>query len=232
MDLYAIFTFAGLDFRMQYREAIRSAWDITADALRKTTVHPGGSVLRKAIRMNVVSFPAQIPVLLKQPPADMQWRMVLLYFVRGWSQPAIAARFGVPMHRIAKSLNEWSIRALALGYVQVIDPKAFASCCGVDVECGNNRGTEEIRLVEIGPPLMRPESRLLDSPDRSGDFVTALDVTIAHCEELRGDFWMRAVRILQDLRAAATALDLQGEQTEGLFELRAREEERVSHAVA
>ena len=84
--------------------------------------HCGG-----AVRANIVSFPSQIPTLLKQPSADMQWRVVLLFFVRGWSASRIGARFNVPRHRIWKTLNSWSVRALALGYVQVIDPEAFAA---------------------------------------------------------------------------------------------------------
>src|SRR6478609_2098441 len=88
-----------------------------------TPVHPGSETLRRALRGNIVSFPSQIPALLKCPPADTQWRIVLLFFVRGWSSSKIAARFSVPRHRIWKILNGWSVRALALGYIQVIDPE-------------------------------------------------------------------------------------------------------------
>src|ERR1700674_596364 len=103
------------------------------------------------MRRNIVSFPSQIPTFLKQPPADMQSRMVLLYIVRGWSSAKIAARFNVPAHWILKSLNAWSVRALALGYVQVVDPQAFTACCHAEVEYGTNRDTEEIRFAEVGP---------------------------------------------------------------------------------
>ena len=108
------------------------------------TVLPGISLLRRAVRMNVVSFPAQVPVLLKQPPADMQWRMVVLYFVRGWSQRAIAARFGVPVHRISGALNEWSVRAVAFRYVQVID---HAACLRLGFE---SETQERCRHSELG----------------------------------------------------------------------------------
>ncbi|HEY1203654.1 MAG: hypothetical protein ABSH46_19575 [Bryobacteraceae bacterium] len=220
--LYAIFMFPGLDFCMPLRERIsREAVD---EGLRKTTVHPGGSVLRRAIRMNIVSFPAQIPVLLKQPQADTQWRMVLLYFVRGWSQPAISARFGVPIHRVSRSINEWSIRALALGYIQVIDPKAFAACCGVDAEYEASRGNEEIRLAAVRPLLARQESGLSGSPAESGDLIATLDAAIAHCDEWGDEFWARAGALLRDLRAVAAGR-LRHEPP-------IREEERVSHAVA
>jgi hypothetical protein len=70
----------------------------------------------------------------------MQCRMVLLFFVHGWSSVDIAARFDVPKHVVWGILNEWSARALALGYIQVIDPEAFAACCRMDNEYGINRG--------------------------------------------------------------------------------------------
>jgi hypothetical protein len=59
--------------------------------------------------------------------------MVVVYFVSCWSAANIAARFHVPKHQAWKVLNEWSIRALALGYVQVIDEEAFATVCRVDL---------------------------------------------------------------------------------------------------
>jgi len=92
-------------------------------------LHPGSIVLRRAIRSNVVSFPSQVPVFLKQNPAGMQWRAVMLYFVLGWSSPRIAARFQVPTHRIWQILEDWSVRAFALGYLQILDADAFAACC-------------------------------------------------------------------------------------------------------
>jgi hypothetical protein len=62
----------------------------------------------------------------------MQRRVVLLFFVHGWSAVTIAARFNVPKHVIWGVLNDWSVRALALGCIQVIDPEAFDICCRVD----------------------------------------------------------------------------------------------------
>ena len=191
---------------------MQSARDAVGDALRKTTVHPGGSLLRRAVRMNIVSFPAQVPVLLRQPAAEVQWRMVLLYFVRGWSQPAISARFGIPIHRISKAINDWSIRALALGYVQVIDAKAFAVCCGVECEDPICFGASEPRLAEV---------RALPAPPGGSpiDVLASLDLAIARCEEGHDEFWIGAATLLRDLRMAASA------------RLRQRDEERVSHAV-
>jgi hypothetical protein len=90
------------------------------------------TVLRRAIRENAVSFPSRVPILLKGPPEEIQWRSVLLYFVRGWTATAIAARFHIPVHRIWHILNQWAIRATALGYIQVIDLELFTACCRLD----------------------------------------------------------------------------------------------------
>ena len=240
---------------MHFIDRTSSSRDTACEARLKTPVHPGSSVLRRAVRGGIVSFPAQIPVLLKQPSADMQWRVVLLYFVRGWSSARIGARFDVPKHQIRKTLNQWSVRALALGYVQVIDQEAFAACCRDDTEGGMSRGVEEIQLAAVGTA---PDSVSLPMPDeepavdrarperRPADpLVAALDDAIVHCEEWRDEFWFRLAMLLREVRtAAAAALELQwpGERTDGLFAafpngksspqhgLRIREEEHVSHA--
>jgi len=114
----------------------RKNLDTGGSTLVQTPVYLDSSLLRKALRSNIVSFPSQVPVFLKQPPADVQWRVVLLFFVRGWSSSLIGARFGVPKHQIWRILKDWSIRALTLGYVQVIDRDAFALLCNKDPEYG------------------------------------------------------------------------------------------------
>ena len=113
----------------------------------KAPIYPGSAVLRRAVSRNIVSFPSQIQAFLRRPAADMQCRVVLLFFVRGWTSIQIAARFGVPKHVIRGTLNEWSVRALALGHIQVIDPEEFAICCRMDEEYGTKRATE--RFVSV-----------------------------------------------------------------------------------
>lgn len=242
-DTYAFFIPVGLDSSMHFMDEKRNASEIHSEERLQTPLHSGSAVLRRAMRRNVVSFPSQIPIFLKQPPADMQWRMVLLYFVRGWSSAKIAARFNVPAHWILKSLNGWSVRALALGYIQVIDPEGFATCCHADVEYGTNRDTEETRLAGVRPVLqsvpqpfpdaapamgaqlpVRPDgtrpSGPVDSPGNRLDLIAALDVAIAHCEEWRDEFWVRTATLLRDLRTVAVAaLEVQrsSEQADGLF---------------
>jgi hypothetical protein len=237
----------------------------------KTPIHPGSGILRRAIRMNIVSFPSQIPSFPKGSQADMQWRMVLLFFVRGWGVAKIAARFQVPNHRVWTLLNGWSVRAMAQGHVQVIDPEAFAVCCRDDVESGSGHDIDEVRLAEV-KPLMKSVGQAfpaaaaevgaealaawdgtragggpVDSTGERANLIAALDVAVAHCEEWRGEFWVRTATHLRDLRTAALAALEVGrlsERRDGFFAtsqsgkgslsvgLRVRDEERVSHAVA
>jgi hypothetical protein len=251
---------AVLDFSMHVMmDEKRNVPEISVERLQ-IPVHPGSETLRRAIRGNIVSFPSQIPSLLKQPAADTQWRIVLLFFVRGWSASRIAARFNVPRHRIWKILNGWSVRALALGHIQVIDPEAFAACCHLDVEYGAVDAAEEIestpvpwRLPEAVPAVQglaepagtRPGNGFADVPVTSADPIGALDAAIAQCEAWRDEFWVRTATLLRELRAVAAALELQrsSEQAADLFTalergnsslgqgIHVREEERVFHAV-
>jgi hypothetical protein len=229
--LYAIFMPAGLDFLMHFTvDEKRNSSDIGNEARLQAPLYPGSAILRRALRGNLVSFPSQIPILLKRPSADMQRRMVLLFFVLGWRSAKIAARFNVPKHHVWESLNEWSVRAMAVGYVRVIDPEAFAACCRV--EYGQDHETEEIPLAEVEPVLRNDV-----------DLIAAKDLAIAHCEESR----VRTATLLRDLIAAAATARKLGrgsEQTDGLFTvlqtgtsslqrgLRARGTEQVPHAVA
>jgi hypothetical protein len=116
--------------------------DEKEEASWKAPIYPGSAVLRRAVRQNIVSFPSQIQAFLRRPAADMQCRVILLFFVRGWTSIQIAMRFNVPKHVIRGILNDWSVRALALGYIQVIDPEEFAICCRMDDEYGTNRETD------------------------------------------------------------------------------------------
>ena len=112
---------------------------INSEAHLKTPVLPGSGALRRALRGNLVSFPARIPILLKAPPADMQW---------SWAD--IAVRFNVPKHQIKERLNEWSARALALGHIQIIDPQGFAASCQVDVEYGTGEPASHAAIERCG----------------------------------------------------------------------------------
>jgi hypothetical protein len=210
-----------LDFRMPMLQA--SALD-GANHESGRLLHPGNAMLRRAIQENLVSFPSQIPVFSRQARPEMQWKAVLLYFVRGWPVCDIAARFGVGGHRISKVVDEWATRAIALGYIQVIDPERFAAWSGREtasdaaavwrIEQRSGRGTS----VEVSrSPLTRVSEEIVVNdgnkgwrPDRSvqpanAGLVTALDVAIRRCEDRPGIFFGQAATLLRDLRSVIEA---------------------------
>lgn len=78
--------------------------------------------LRQLIRANRVSFPAQIPIFVRNAPPDLQFRSVHLYFLRGWSCEKIARRYGYSRFYIWQIVSEWKRHAVSLGYVQAIPP--------------------------------------------------------------------------------------------------------------
>jgi hypothetical protein len=73
--------------------------------------------LRDAIRAHRMTFPAQIPSFLRQHKRDVQWRAVVLYFVRGWTLERIAERYGVTHKRIGQMVRQWAAQAMRHGYV-------------------------------------------------------------------------------------------------------------------
>jgi len=84
--------------------------------LEKLTSHS----LRAAIWQHRVSFPSQIPIFEKQARADIQWRLVLLYFIHRWPLRELGKRYHLTPQRITQIVDKWRIRAIALGYIQEI----------------------------------------------------------------------------------------------------------------
>jgi hypothetical protein len=80
------------------------------------------STLREAIRANRISFPSQVPVFRKHDRADLQRKMVQLYFLFGWSCSRIGARYRLRRQRVNQILNTWKRRAVRIGYLQSIPP--------------------------------------------------------------------------------------------------------------
>jgi DNA-binding winged helix-turn-helix (wHTH) protein len=74
--------------------------------------------LRKAVRENRVSFPAQVPVFSRQPRPDIQWRLAELFFIRRWSCVDLAVRYGLSPGYIRLIIARWARRAAILGYLQ------------------------------------------------------------------------------------------------------------------
>lgn len=81
--------------------------------------------LRRAIQMDEASFPSQAPLFARQIRADIQWRLVVLYFVRNWTCAELGDRYGITPSRSAQIIGAWVARAVALGYLQEIPPAAI-----------------------------------------------------------------------------------------------------------
>ena len=92
----------------------------------------GNRTLQTLVRGNFVCFPAQAPVFGQKSRRDLQWRLAVLYFVRGWSTRSIADRYGLTRERCGQIISDWRIRAVALGYIQDVTPE----------------GTDLVRLAE------------------------------------------------------------------------------------
>ena len=82
----------------------------------------GNRALQLAVRRNLVCFPSQAPIFGKQPRRDVQWRLAVLYFIRGWSTREIARRYGLTRERCGQIISDWRIRAVNMGYIQDITP--------------------------------------------------------------------------------------------------------------
>lgn len=76
--------------------------------------------LRQAIQNGEVSFPAQVPTFPRQYNGEIQWRVVTLYFVRGWTCERLADRYGVTCNRVRQLLRSWVECAKARRYLQEI----------------------------------------------------------------------------------------------------------------
>ncbi len=83
----------------------------------------GNRTLQTLVRGNFVCFPSQAPVFGQKSRRDLQWRLAVLYFVRGWSTRTIADRYGLTRERCGQIISDWRIRAVALGYIQDVTPE-------------------------------------------------------------------------------------------------------------
>lgn len=99
----------------------------------------GNRTLQTLVRGNFVCFPAQAPAFGQKSRRDLQWRLAVLYFVRGWSTRTIADRYGLTRERCGQIISDWRIRAVALGYIQDVTPE----------------GTDLARLADSHPGTLR-----------------------------------------------------------------------------
>lgn len=189
-------------------------------------LHPGNAVLRRAIQENVVSFPSQVPVLSKPAHPDTQWRLVMLYLVRGWHTSDIGARYRIPAWRVSVIVHEWSVRAFASGCIQVIDGPRFEKLAGErsasEAVSTRVEPTEPV-AAPVGPVVIgqamaakphRPGSREREtgadaSPDsRQDGFLDALDLAIQRCEGRTGAFWLETISTLRSLKGTLESMRL------------------------
>jgi hypothetical protein len=68
--------------------------------------------LRKGIRANQISFPAQVPSFTKHDRPDLERKLAQLYYVLGWDCGHIGARYGLGSDRVCEILNAWKRRAV------------------------------------------------------------------------------------------------------------------------
>jgi hypothetical protein len=85
------------------------------------------ALLRTAIKRNLVSFPSQIRPFTNRSVADVQVRIVQLYFAHGWSVRHIGDRYNLRKDRVHTLLAQWRIRAIESGYIQEIEPGILAT---------------------------------------------------------------------------------------------------------
>lgn len=100
--------------------------------------------LRRAIRANRVSFPAQLPAFPGGAhDTDLQRRAAQLYFVLGWSCAGIAARYSLLPREARRMVTVWKQRAANAGYIQHIPPlTAIGQSAGGDPSLPANSGPE------------------------------------------------------------------------------------------
>jgi hypothetical protein len=81
--------------------------------------------LRLAVQANLVSFASPVPTFERHDRPDLQWKLVQLYFVMGWSCDAIGERYGLIHQRVRQILKTWKQRAVEMGFIQYIPPAEY-----------------------------------------------------------------------------------------------------------
>jgi hypothetical protein len=87
----------------------------------RTLDEAGNRVVRAGIRNNLVTFPSEVPVFRKTTRPDIQAKIAILYFLRGWSTAMIGERYRIGRQRVAQILTQWRLRAVRQGYIQLIN---------------------------------------------------------------------------------------------------------------
>jgi transposase-like protein len=129
----------------------------------------GNTLLRTAVKRNLVSFPAQVQPFMKRSSGDLQKRIVQLYFVRGWSVRNICRRYGLNKAMAHKLLAEWRVRAVESGYIQEIAPgmlDALAQEAHPEESSANVSVAQSNKIFQefTGPNTMHLEITLVPIP--------------------------------------------------------------------
>src|SRR6185312_10267807 len=116
----------------------------------------GNREIQTLIRGNFVCFPAQAPIFGERSRRNLQWRLAVLYFVRGWSARVIAERYGLRRERCGQIISDWRIRAVALGYIQDVTPE------GTDLTrlAAAFGGTERVRPAQVATGAARSSNTM------------------------------------------------------------------------
>jgi hypothetical protein len=123
----------------------------------------GNSALRIAIQRNLVSFPSQIPAIMKRPGDDTQHRIAHLYFSRGWPVRNICARYGLGKAMVQRLVSEWRIRAVSGGYIQDIHPEDLDELINIRDDIRDDIKDDMRDAAELSPGSYSQEAQLLPS---------------------------------------------------------------------
>jgi hypothetical protein len=117
----------------------------------------GNVLLRKLITENLVTFPAQMPLLAKREKGDLAQRLAQLYFIRGWQLRDICAKYSLSKPVVIALLTEWKSRAIESGFIQAIDPECVAAFVAVTTEPAIRFRVEESpeRVKETNTDLLQ-----------------------------------------------------------------------------
>jgi hypothetical protein len=152
----------------------------------RTLDEAGNRVVRAGIRNNLITFPSEVPVFKKTTRPDLQAKIAVLYFIRGWSTSQIGERYGIGRQRVAQIVTKWRVRAVRHGYVQLINeatlvPTRFLEELQDEAEAGaaERNSTERenghsAHRLQLKPSQLIAEDRVFRQR-RVAPFNTAID---------------------------------------------------------
>jgi hypothetical protein len=162
----------------------------------------GNRTLQTLIRGNFVCFPSQAPVFGQKSRRDLQWRLAVLYFVRGWSTRSIADRYGLTRERCGQIISDWRIRAVSLGYIQDVTPEGTDLGRLADsIQPAGKHPTMEKAMVENGAiPTTANRAQWLPDPQATSIPVQAATAVSANTTVSQTSFAISAALRLPSIR--------------------------------